>query len=50
MAPWSCEACPRGSEIADEDAGRLLNAILDGGISLIDTSSSAMSSPTSARS
>ena len=29
---------PRGSEMADEDAGRLLNAILDGGINLIDTS------------
>ena len=29
---------PRGPEIADEDAGRLLNAVLDGGISLIDTS------------
>jgi aryl-alcohol dehydrogenase-like predicted oxidoreductase len=29
---------PRGPEIGDEDAGRLLNAVLDGGISLIDTS------------
>jgi aryl-alcohol dehydrogenase-like predicted oxidoreductase len=29
---------PRGPEIADQDAGRLLNAILDGGINLIDTS------------
>jgi aryl-alcohol dehydrogenase-like predicted oxidoreductase len=29
---------PRGPEIADEDAGRVLNAVLDGGISLIDTS------------
>jgi len=29
---------PRGPEIADEDAGRLLNAVLDGGITLIDTS------------
>jgi aryl-alcohol dehydrogenase-like predicted oxidoreductase len=29
---------PRGPEIADEDAGRLLNAVLDGGIDLIDTS------------
>jgi aryl-alcohol dehydrogenase-like predicted oxidoreductase len=29
---------PRGPEIADEDAGRLLNAVLDGGINLIDTS------------
>src|SRR5215469_11746068 len=28
----------RGPEIADEDAGRLLNAVLDGGINLIDTS------------
>ena len=28
---------PRGPEIADEDAGRLLNAVLDGGINLIDT-------------
>jgi aryl-alcohol dehydrogenase-like predicted oxidoreductase len=31
---------PRGPEIADEDAGRLLNAVLDGGINLIDTSPS----------
>src|SRR5499427_1032469 len=29
---------PRGPEILDEDAGRLLNAVLDGGINLIDTS------------
>ncbi len=29
---------PRGPEMADEDAGRLLNAVLDGGINLIDTS------------
>src|ERR1700742_3056736 len=29
---------PRGPEIEDEDAGRLLNAVLDGGINLIDTS------------
>jgi aryl-alcohol dehydrogenase-like predicted oxidoreductase len=29
---------PRGPEIADQDAGRLLNAVLDGGINLIDTS------------
>src|SRR5215475_77602 len=29
---------PRGPEITDQDAGRLLNAVLDGGISLIDTS------------
>jgi aryl-alcohol dehydrogenase-like predicted oxidoreductase len=29
---------PRGPEIAAEDAGRLLNAVLDGGITLIDTS------------
>jgi aryl-alcohol dehydrogenase-like predicted oxidoreductase len=29
---------PRGPEITDEDAGRLLNAVLDGGINLIDTS------------
>ncbi|HEY2240256.1 MAG TPA: aldo/keto reductase [Streptosporangiaceae bacterium] len=29
---------PRGPEIADEDAGRLLNRVLDGGINLIDTS------------
>jgi aryl-alcohol dehydrogenase-like predicted oxidoreductase len=29
---------PRGPEIADEDAGRLLNTILDSGINLIDTS------------
>jgi aryl-alcohol dehydrogenase-like predicted oxidoreductase len=29
---------PRGPQITDEDAGRLLNAILDGGINLIDTS------------
>jgi len=29
---------PRGPEIADEDTGRLLNAVLDGGINLIDTS------------
>jgi aryl-alcohol dehydrogenase-like predicted oxidoreductase len=29
---------PRGPEIADEDAGRLLNSVLDRGINLIDTS------------
>jgi len=29
---------PRGPQIRDEDAGRLLNAVLDGGINLIDTS------------
>src|SRR6202167_3957052 len=29
---------PRGPNVADEDAGRLLNAVLDGGITLIDTS------------
>jgi aryl-alcohol dehydrogenase-like predicted oxidoreductase len=29
---------PRGPETADEDAGRLLNQVLDGGINLIDTS------------
>ncbi|MFY9934432.1 MAG: aldo/keto reductase [Streptosporangiaceae bacterium] len=29
---------PRGPQIADEDAGRLLTAVLDAGISLIDTS------------
>ncbi len=29
---------PRGPEVTDEDAGRLLNAVLDGGINLIDTS------------
>ena len=29
---------PRGPEIADDDAGALLNAVLDGGINLIDTS------------
>ena len=29
---------PAGPEIADEDAGPLLNAVLDGGINLIDTS------------
>jgi aryl-alcohol dehydrogenase-like predicted oxidoreductase len=29
---------PRGPQITDEDAGRLLNAVLDGGINLIDTS------------
>jgi aryl-alcohol dehydrogenase-like predicted oxidoreductase len=29
---------PRGPEITDADAGRLLNAILDGGVNLIDTS------------
>jgi aryl-alcohol dehydrogenase-like predicted oxidoreductase len=29
---------PRGPEVGDEDAGRLLNAVLDGGINLIDTS------------
>ena len=29
---------PRGPQVSDEDAGRLLNAVLDGGINLIDTS------------
>jgi aryl-alcohol dehydrogenase-like predicted oxidoreductase len=29
---------PRGPEITDQDAGRLLNAVLDGGVNLIDTS------------
>jgi aryl-alcohol dehydrogenase-like predicted oxidoreductase len=29
---------PRGPQITDEDAGRLLNAVLDSGINLIDTS------------
>jgi aryl-alcohol dehydrogenase-like predicted oxidoreductase len=29
---------PRGPAVADEDAGRILNAVLDGGINLIDTS------------
>jgi len=29
---------PRGPEITDEDAGRLLNAVLDAGLNLIDTS------------
>jgi aryl-alcohol dehydrogenase-like predicted oxidoreductase len=29
---------PRGPAIDDDDAGRLLNAVLDGGITLIDTS------------
>jgi aryl-alcohol dehydrogenase-like predicted oxidoreductase len=29
---------PRGPEIDDDTAGRLLNAVLDGGINLIDTS------------
>ena len=29
---------PRGPEITGDDAGRLLNAVLDGGINLIDTS------------
>jgi aryl-alcohol dehydrogenase-like predicted oxidoreductase len=29
---------PRGPAISDEDAGKVLNAILDGGINLIDTS------------
>src|SRR6202034_353178 len=29
---------PQGPAIADEDAGRLLNRVLDGGINLIDTS------------
>jgi aryl-alcohol dehydrogenase-like predicted oxidoreductase len=29
---------PRGPEITGQDAGRLLNAVLDGGINLIDTS------------
>ena len=29
---------PRGPEITDAEAGRLLNAVLDGGINLVDTS------------
>ena len=29
---------PHGPAIADEDAGRLLNEVLDGGVNLIDTS------------
>src|ERR1700761_4139921 len=29
---------PRSPAISDEDAGRVLNAVLDGGINLIDTS------------
>jgi aryl-alcohol dehydrogenase-like predicted oxidoreductase len=29
---------PRGPAISDEDAGKVLNAVLDGGINLIDTS------------
>jgi aryl-alcohol dehydrogenase-like predicted oxidoreductase len=29
---------PRGPAITDDDAGRVLNAVLDGGINLIDTS------------
>jgi len=29
---------PRGPQVTDQDAGRLLNAVLDGGINLIDTS------------
>ncbi len=29
---------PHGPATADEDAGRLLNEVLDGGINLIDTS------------
>ena len=29
---------PRGPEIEDDEAGRLLNALLDGGVNLIDTS------------
>jgi aryl-alcohol dehydrogenase-like predicted oxidoreductase len=29
---------PSGPEITDQDAGRLLNAVLDGGVNLIDTS------------
>ena len=28
---------PRGPAIEDEDAGRVLNAVLDGGVNLIDT-------------
>jgi aryl-alcohol dehydrogenase-like predicted oxidoreductase len=30
---------PYGPAIADDEAGRLLNRVLDGGITLIDTSS-----------
>src|SRR6266516_3419843 len=33
---------PHGPAIADEDAGRLLNAVLDGGINLIDTTISVL--------
>ena len=29
---------PRGPEITDQEAGRVLNAVLDGGVNLIDTS------------
>src|ERR1700742_1907940 len=29
---------PRGPEVADQDAGRILNAVLDSGINIIDTS------------
>jgi aryl-alcohol dehydrogenase-like predicted oxidoreductase len=29
---------PRGPAITDDDAGKVLNAVLDGGINLIDTS------------
>ena len=29
---------PRGPAVTDQDAGRLLNAVLDGGVNLIDTS------------
>ncbi len=29
---------PRGPSLEDDDAGRVLNAVLDGGINLIDTS------------
>jgi aryl-alcohol dehydrogenase-like predicted oxidoreductase len=29
---------PRGPAVSDEDAGRILNAVLDGGINLVDTS------------
>ena len=36
-APWSCAAAAR-PEICAEEAGRLLNGVLDSGINLIDTS------------
>jgi aryl-alcohol dehydrogenase-like predicted oxidoreductase len=33
---------PHGPAIDDQEAGRLLNAVLDGGISLIDTTNIAL--------